>query len=396
MPINIVDLVIAVGTVAGLANGYRRGVILSITQYVGLVVGVIVGATGAPALLDRLSLYGTTARPVAAAIVLVLAGGVGWSLGYWIGFPLRRSLLGLERPGGVERVLGAAVSGLMVLSTAWFLGQAFHRGPSPAVAQGIQESAILQRLDQIAPEPPGFLSGVEKTLAAVPFPQTFVPGLQPSLPQPLKVPAEVNTAQVNAASQSVYRVEGRGCGGLVTGSAYPVASGYLVTNAHVVSGTHGTRVTRDDPAVSYDAQVVLFDPERDVAVLRVPGLRAPVLPQGDGARGTPAAVLGYPGGGNEQVAPAVINSQTAARGRDIYDNGTVTRQIWIFGGTVQPGNSGGPIVDLQGHVLGLVFAASSTDANQAYALTNAEIQADVQQGSQTPQAVDTSGLSCAV
>jgi S1-C subfamily serine protease len=388
--------VIAVGTVAGLANGYRRGVILSITQYVGLVVGVIVGATGAPALLDRLAVFDTTARPVAAAVILVLAGCIGWSLGYWVGFPLRRSLLGLERPGSAERVLGAAVSGFMVLSTAWFLGQAFHRGPAPALAQGIQESAILQRLNQIAPEPPGFLAGVEKTLAAVPFPQTFVPGLQPSLPQPLKVPAEVNTAQVNAASQNVYRVEGRGCGGLVTGSAYPVSPGYLATNAHVVSGTHGTRVTRDNPAASYDAQVVLFDPERDVAILRVPGLKARVLPQADAARGTQAAVLGYPGGGGEEVAPAVINSQTAARGRDIYDNGTVTRQIWIFGGTVQPGNSGGPIVDLQGRVLGLVFAASSTDPNQAYALTNAEIQADVQQGSQAPQVVDTSGFSCAV
>jgi S1-C subfamily serine protease len=388
--------VIAVGTLVGLANGYRRGVILSITQYVGLVVGVIVGATGAPALLDRLAVYDTTARPVAAAVVLVVAGVIGWSLGYWFGFPLRRSLLGLERPGSLERVLGAAVSGFMVLSTAWFLGQAFHRGPSPPLAQGIQQSAILQRLNQIAPEPPGFLAGVEKTLAAVPFPQTFVPGLQPSLPQPLKVPAEVNTAQVTAASESVYRVEGRGCGGLVTGSAYPVAPGYLATNAHVVSGTHGTRITRDNPAASYNAQVVLFDPERDVAILRVPGLRTRVLPQGDASRGTPAAVLGYPGGGSEEVAPAVINSQTAARGRDIYDDGTVTRQIWIFGGTVQPGNSGGPIVDLQGRVLGLVFAASSTDPNQAYALTNAEIQADVQQGSQAPREVDTSGFSCAV
>jgi S1-C subfamily serine protease len=396
MPINIVDLVIAIGTLAGLANGYRRGVILSITQYVGLVVGVVVGATGAPALLDRLGVYDATARPVAAAVVLVLAGCVGWSLGYWIGGPLRRSLIGLERPGGVERVVGAVVSGFMVLSTAWFLGQAFHRGPSPALAQAIQQSALLQRMNQVAPEPPGFLAGVEKTLAAVPFPQTFVPGLQPSLPQPLKVPAEVNTAQVTAASETVYRVEGRGCGGLVTGSAYPVAPGYLATNAHVVSGTHGTRVIRDDPAASYDAQVVLFDPQRDVAILRVPGLQAQVLPEADATRGTEAAVLGYPGGGSEEVAPAVINSQTAARGRDIYDDQTVTRQIWIFGGTVRPGNSGGPIVDLQGHVLGLVFAASSTDPNQAYALTNEEIQADVQQGSRAPQEVDTSGYSCAV
>jgi S1-C subfamily serine protease len=92
----------------------------------------------------------------------------------------------------------------------------------------------------------------------------------------------------------------------------------------------------------------------------------------------------------------VIDSMTDARGRDIYSSGLVDRQIWILESSVRPGNSGGPLVDLQGHVLGMVFAASSSAPSQAYALTNAEVDSDVRQGVSHPQRVDTSGLQCAV
>jgi S1-C subfamily serine protease len=107
-------------------------------------------------------------------------------------------------------------------------------------------------------------------------------------------------------------------------------------------------------------------------------------------------VIGYPGGGDETVSPAVIDKSTAAEGRDIYSNSLVTRQIWIVESQVRPGNSGGPLVDLQGHVLGLVFAASSSNPSQAYALTNAEVQDDIRQGVTHPQRVDPSGFDCAV
>jgi len=395
VPINVVDIVILVALLVGLANGYRRGFWLSLFQYLGMVTGVVIGAAVALPLLMALGVSGTTLRPIAAAAIVLVAGSAGSTLGYWLSEPLRNAVLrrGIAHPP--EMLAGAIFSGIAVLSVSWFLGVTFSRGPSPDLARLVQRSIILRQLDTVFPRPPGFLSGVQQVLAGVPFPQTFAE-LSPPNAQPLELPASADTPQVRAAEASVYRVEGRGCGGVVSGSAYPVAPGYLITNAHVVSGTSGTTLSQASGSRRFSATVVLFDSHKDVAILYAPSIASPALADADGARGTQGAVIGYPGGGDETVSPAVIDKATSAEGRDIYSNSLVTRQIWIVESQVRPGNSGGPLVDLQGHVLGLVFAASSSNPSQAYALTNAEVQDDIRQGLSHPQRVDTSGFDCAV
>lgn len=373
----------------GAANGYRRGFWLSLAQYTGLVAGVVAGAAAADPVLGALGISGSGARPLAAALVLVVGGSLGSSVGFWLGGPLRNAIADRRERGGPEMLAGAVFSAAGMLSVVWFLGLTFDRGPSQALARQVQGSAVLARLDLFFPRPPPWLAGVEKTLAGVPFPQTFA-DLQPNLPAPLQPPASVDTAEVRGAAGSVFRVAGRGCGGEVSGSAYPVARGYLVTNAHVVAGTSGTVVSQGPPgrrSGGLAASVVLFDPDRDVAVLYVPGLTVPALPPAAAARGTQGAVIGYPGGGPEDLEPAVVDTQTSARGRDIYNDRLVTRQILVMESLVRPGNSGGPLIDLQGQVLGLVFAASSSNSNQAYALTNAEIAADVRSGVATTRPV---------
>jgi S1-C subfamily serine protease len=291
---------------------------------------------------------------------------------------------------------GAVFSGFAVLSVMWFLGISLDRVPNVDLANMIQQSRVLRILDGALPQPPAFLAGVEKDLANVPFPQTFAPGFEPSL-APLQLPASVDTPGVRAAEGAIYRVEGHGCGGIVTGSAYPVAPHYLVTNAHVVSGTSHTTVSQG-PAGSrgVPATVVFFDPERDVAILHVTGLTLTPLTSGSASHGTQGAVIGYPGGGDEDVEPAVVSEEVRAQGRDIYNEQIVNRDILVMQSLVRPGNSGGPMVDLNGHVIGLVFAASSTNANQAYALTNSELQGDVSQGINNTNAIDTTAYSCAV
>jgi len=161
-----------------------------------------------------------------------------------------------------------------------------------------------------------------------------------------------------------------------------------------VSGTASHIITRVD-GTTMRADVVFFDPERDVAVLYVPGFKPPGVTFGPAQRGTEAAVIGYPGGGQETIVAAVVDGSVSAQGRDIYNQNLVTRQIYVIQAKVRPGNSGGPIIDLQGRVLGMVFATSASDPNQAYALTDDEITPDIREAESNPAVRDTSRYECA-
>jgi trypsin-like peptidase/colicin V production protein len=391
--VNLIDLAIAIATLVGVANGYRRGFWLSLAQYVGLVIGVVLGAIAAKPVLDYLQIDNATARPLGAVLVLVIGGSLGSSIGFAAGEPIRRNILRTGVHTATDSIAGAALSAVAVLIMCWFLGLSFSRGPSPEIAQQIQRSIVLRSLDTVAPRPPAFLATVQGILSGVAFPPVFA-GLEPSLPGALPVPTSVDTPGVQHVEQEVVKISSLGCGGLVTGSGFPVAQGYVITNAHVVSGTSAHEIITPSGR-ELKATVVFFDPERDVAILYVPGFTAQAVTFGPAGRGTNGAVIGYPGGGTERVVPAVVDGAISAEGRDIYNQNLVTRQIFVMQASVHPGNSGGPLVDLDGHVLGLVFATSAGDPNQAYALTDDEISSDIQAGLGNPSPKDTSGSPCA-
>jgi len=391
--IDLIDIVILVATLVGIANGYRRGFWLSGAQYAGLVIGVLLGAAAATPVLNYLEIHNPVARPLGAVLVLVIGGSLGSSIGFAAGEPIRRHILRTGVHTTTDSVAGAAVSMVAVLAMCWFLGLTFSRGPVPELSQQIQRSVVLQALDQRAPKAPGFLASVQGILAGVSFPPVFA-GLEPALPSPLPLPASVDFPGVAHAAQAVVKVTGLGCGGLVTGSGFPVGTGYVVTNAHVVSGTKThTIITPGDG--HFNGTVVFFDPDRDVAVLYVPELKTAPLVFGPAARGTKGAVIGYPGGGPQRTSAAIVDGRITAEGRDIYNSKLVTRQIFVIEASVRPGNSGGPLVDTEGKVLGLVFATSASVPNQAYALTDDEIEGDIRYAVSHPAPRDTSGYACA-
>ena len=372
----LIDLVILIAVVFAVRSGYRRGFWLSLGQYAGLVLGVVIGAALAPPLMDAINL-GSSLRSLGAILILIVMGAVGSSVGYWVGEPIRLRLLAQPQSGRIDSVAGAIFSALAVLSVSWFLGLSLARLPSPQLSSAIQRSAVLRALDAIAPRPPGFLSRVEAIIAGVNFAPVFS-GLEPLGPSAQPLPGSVDTPGVRTATSETLKIQGYGCGGIVFGSGFPVGPGMVLTNAHVVAGTQGTTV-RSPAGRSLPARVVLFDSQRDVAILYVPRLALAPLPEGGASKGTQGAAIGYPGGANEQVVPAVVDGEVKAEGRDIYGQRLVVRSIWIIEAKVEPGNSGGPLVDLKGNVIGVIFAASTSSPGQAYALTDAEVQPDIDQ-----------------
>jgi S1-C subfamily serine protease len=374
----LVDLVILIAIVFAVSSGYRRGFWLSLAQYAGLVLGVVIGAVLAPVLMDFVNITSSSIRSLGAVLILIVLGAIGSSAGYWVGEPIRLRLLAHPQSGRIDSVAGGIFSAIAVLSVSWFLGLSLAQVPSQQLSSAIQRSAVLRALDGIAPRPPGFLARVEAIIAGVNFAPVFS-GLEPPGPSPQPLPASIDTAGVRNAQSETLKIQGFGCGGIVFGSGFPVGPGLVLTNAHVVAGTQGTTVRSPSMRTGLAARVVLFDSQRDVAILYVPRLALVPLPEAGAGQGTQGAAIGYPGGGAEQATAAVVNGEVRAQGRDIYGQNEVVRRIWIIQAQVVPGNSGGPLVDLNGNVIGVIFAASTSSPGNAYALTDAEVQPDIDQ-----------------
>ena len=180
------------------------------------------------------------------------------------------------------------------------------------------------------------------------------------------------------------------------GSGFVVATDRILTNAHVVSGTSSVRILVPGSASPKLGRVVLLDPARDVTVIFVANVGLAPLPAAAGERGEQVAIVGYPGGGPLKVSTAIISSGMLARGHDIYEEHAVTREIWVIEGRARPGNSGGPLVDVHGRYVGVVFAESVSAFDQAYALTAAEVAPVVESAATLTEGIDARSFPCAV
>ena len=102
-------------------------------------------------------------------------------------------------------------------------------------------------------------------------------------------------------------------------------------------------------------------------------------------------VAGYPQNGPFTALPARIAARTKVTGPNIYQDRTVTRQVYTVRGRVRPGNSGGPLLSTTGQVYGVVFAASVDQSEVGYVLTAAEVAPDLQAGRTATAPVSTQG-----
>jgi S1-C subfamily serine protease len=385
--VDLLDGVIVLLIATALFSGYHRGISWVGPSLIGLVVGILVGAAVAPPLAGVFSKQPTVVPLITSgvflSIVLIIQG-----IGTAIGFRARTHAL-RTRFAAWDSGLGAIIAALGVLAGSWYLGLTFSQSPWGALDNQIQRSAIERALADIAPQPPGFLATLENALRNNQFPNPFA-GLAPGAPAPADIPPLVDTPGIRRATTATSKVVAFGCGGAEAGSSWPIGNDDVLTNAHVVAGSNRVEVDTTD-GNTHSAQVVLFDANVDVAVLHVPGLGLAALPfaSSDPARGVTGAVIGYPGGQAETVVSAYVRGTENARGYNIYNATLVQRDIEVLSAVVIPGNSGGPIVDTNGTVQGMVFAASTTDPNEGYALTMTQVAPDLQDGRGRTQPVST-------
>lgn len=389
---NPLDVIIIVITVGFALAGLRQGFLVSVVSFIGFVIGGLLGLLLMPRLLTSQA-PGRT-RALVALVGVVLCATIVQALCAWLGGALRNRIT--WRPARrVDAFAGALISAVAVLVAVWLLGSALLRAdPTVPFASDARSSRVLSAMDDVMPgSPDQVISTFSSLLDTTGFPQVFS---DLNLEQPVPVPppdATVGqTAGVRRASLSTVKVVGNAdsCSERIEGSGFVFAPDHVMTNAHVVAGVVHPFVYVPGAPTSLAAKVVEFDPHTDVAVLYVPGLSArPLSFAGTGQTGQDAAVLGYPGDGPLTVSPARIREALHAQGQDIYGKSQAVRDIYSLRAIVRPGNSGGPLVDSSGRVLGVVFAASRTDAQTGYALTAAQVSAAAAAGRAAHDSVPT-------
>jgi S1-C subfamily serine protease len=246
-------------------------------------------------------------------------------------------------------------------------------------------------LNRKLPPAPNVVADIGHLIAPNGFPHVFI-GNEPTFPTLSQTTLPTSAALIAAVNRdraSVVKIEGQGCGGIVEGSGFVVGDGLVATNAHVVAGVARPYVI--DGNGTHLSTPIWFDPNLDFAVLRVNDLAGGPLTFNIGtiAQGVPGGVLGYPGGGNFTAGTAAVINEITAIGRNIYGQGGTVRDVYAIQATVIPGNSGGPLIDMNGNVMGIVFATSATTNDIGYALSVPQVINELHQAENINQPTST-------
>jgi S1-C subfamily serine protease len=354
-PMTAVDWIIVVFVLAMAVWGYAQGLIVGALSLLGFGAGAFIGSRVGPLLLSEGS--SSPYAPLTALMGALVVGGILASLFEVIGFHVRRVLA--SRVGEPLRVIdgvgGAALLALVGLGVAWIVGAVALQTPGlENLRRDIQRSSILGSLNDALPPSGPILNALARF-----DPIPTVAGPEATVPPPTSKIAR--DPQVRAASNSVVKVLGTACGLGVEGSGWVGRDGVVVTNAHVVAGESDTTVQLRGVGPQHQAELIWFDERNDLALLRVPGIagQAAPLPLDVNAKvGTSAAILGFPENGPFHLEPGRLGPTREVLSDDAYGNGPLRRLITSVRGRVRSGNSGGPVVDGAGGVVGTIFAST--------------------------------------
>ncbi|MFB7610622.1 MarP family serine protease [Streptomyces gardneri] len=397
---NVLDILLLLAAVWFAVIGYRQGFVVGILSVVGFLGGGLVAVLLLPILWDQLtdnSEVSTTATVVFVMVVIVCAS-VGQAFTTHLGNKLRRHIT-WSPVRALDATGGALVNVVAMLLVAWLIGSALARTSLPTVGKEVRNSKVLLGVEQVMPDQASrWFDDFSSMLARSGFPPVFSPFADEPITQVTPPDPDLADSPVaDRAQRSIVKVVGtaQSCGKVFEGTGFVFADRRVMTNAHVVGGVEEPTVQIGGEGKLYDAKVVLYDWQRDIAVLDVPDLKAQPLnfTEQDARSGDGAIIAGFPENGSYDVRSARVRGRISAKGPDIYQRDEVRRGVYSLYATVRQGNSGGPLLTEDGEVSGVIFARSLDDANTGYALTVDEIREDIERGRTAVQEVDTQGCA---
>lgn len=382
----IVDIVIVLLLISAVFRGREIGFVQQLLSTVGFFGGLLLGAWLQKQTVQLV--HGVTARSlmtIATTLGMALLFlALGELLGHWLKRRLHLKLL-----IRIDGWLGSLLSIMSILLAVWLSAGIVKSLPLDGLQKQFASSKIATTLSNHLPYAPNIVAGIGQLIDPNGFPQVFI-GNEPNLPTHINIPSSsLLLAAVHKDRQSVVKMQGQGCGGVVDGSGFVVGDNLVATNAHVVAGI--THEYASDANGAHTATPIWFDPDLDLAILRVSNLAGEPLALASRtvSNNTAAAVLGYPGGGGFTANPASVLDHFTATGRNIYQRSLTSRSIYEVAGNIEPGNSGGPLVSADGTVVGVVFARSTSYSNAGYALTTPAVVQAIRQAAARNQVVNT-------
>lgn len=386
---NIVDALIVLLALSAILRGKELGFIRQLLSTGGFFAGLLLGAALIEPRIINLA-HTPTSRLFVTLLATLGTALLVLTIGEIIGLILKGKLQLRNSLDHVDNGFGALLGGVSLVIMVWLSAAILTTLPYPGLQSAVRNSLIVTTLNQKLPPAPPLVASIGHLIDPNGLPDVFVgsepaPAQTPAVPP---TPEQLSTA-IAQDRASVVKVEGRGCGGIVEGSGFVVSDNLVATNAHVVAGIQNPYVIDDNG--THRAAAVWFDPDLDFAVLQVNNLAGHplVFTTTSTHHGTQGGVLGYPGGGAFQAGTAVVLDEFTAVGRNIYGQRDTQRDVYSISATVVPGNSGGPLVDLNGRVLGVVFATSTTYNGVGYVLTAPEVIKEIHQAQATLQPVST-------
>jgi S1-C subfamily serine protease len=400
MTVNVLDILLLIAAVWFAIVGYRQGFVVGILSVIGFLGGGLVAVYLLPAVWDWLTDGSdvSTTTAVVAVVVVIVCASVGQAFTTHLGNKLRRYIT-WSPARALDATGGALVNVVAMLLVAWLIGSALAGTSLPTIGKEVRSSKVLLDVSRVMPDQAGtWFADFSSVLAQNGFPQVFSPfANEPITEVQAPDPAIEGSPVAARAQRSIVKVVGtaQSCSKVLEGTGFVFAERRVMTNAHVVGGVDEPTVQIGGEGRLYDAKVVLYDWQRDIAVLDVPDLKAPPLrfADDDARSGDSAIVAGFPQNGSYDVRSARVRGRINANGPDIYHRGTVRRDVYSLFATVRQGNSGGPLLTTDGEVYGVIFARSLDDADTGYALTADEIREDITRGVAADQQVDSQGCA---